>query len=374
MLSLRAAGIFSTTIEAILYGYAVFMFTLAMWIMLRDRKRRHVNYYMVFAGCTLLTLATAEMAVNIARVYQGFLSKGPDIAGGPEAYFADVSEPTFVMKSSLYNAQTLVLDAVVIYRTYVVWQNILVCILPILGWCGLLAGSIGLNVAIATASSHKGDVFAAQTGQWITSVYALTLATNLSSTTLLAFKIWNVARKSAQYRSSSIFTPVLRVIIESGAVYSMTITAALISFVVQSNGVYVLLDMISPIISIVFNMLIIRIGLANDRSLGTSGTTNGVASGWGAVVSDRSANPAVRRRPDGTFAMRDLKVEITQVVENDAEYAHELAASGADMKGAPVSLTRADVEAEPLDLEVGEDESSRGSFGPGKAVDRSFAV
>ena len=77
----------------------------------------------------------------------------------------------------------------------------LICILPIIGWLGLLgtessifssvalvshspplAGSIGLNIAIATASSHKGDVFAVQTGQWITAVYALSLATNVSTT------------------------------------------------------------------------------------------------------------------------------------------------------------------------------------------------
>ena len=307
-----------------------------------------------------------------------------------------------------------------------------------------LAGSIGLNIAIATASSHKGDVFAAQTGQWITSVYALSLATNLSSTctchaldscltlaltpsplaALLAFKIWSVARKSAQYRSNNIFTPVLRVIIESGAVYSMTITAALISFVVQSNGVYVVLDMvslirpcvrsfrsmvshhsshtlptlpsslfswrnfptcpglrlclaspstrrqISPIISIVFNMLIIRIGLANDRSLGTSGTTNGgggvgVGSGWGPAMTDRSGSAAVRRRADGTFEMRDLKVEITQVVEHDAEYGSELVIGTNDVKSS-----------ERLELEGEEDESTttRGSYAPGKAAERSFAV
>ena len=61
---------------------------------------------------------------------------------------------------------------------------------------------------------------------------------------LLAFKIWTVTRRSAQYRSNNILTPVLRVIIESGAIYSMTVTAALISFVVKSNGVYVLLDMV----------------------------------------------------------------------------------------------------------------------------------
>lgn len=40
-------------------GYAVFMFMLAMWIMLRDRKHRQVNYALVGAGCSLMVLATA---------------------------------------------------------------------------------------------------------------------------------------------------------------------------------------------------------------------------------------------------------------------------------------------------------------------------
>ncbi len=167
--------------------------------------------------------------MNIARVYQGFISIGPFMTGGPEGYFADVSTTTFVVKSCLYNTQTLILDAVVvsllimvyimlvllelvrqIYRTYVVWQNFLVVVVPIIGWCGLLgkcqfcvitccankhpAGSIGLNVALATASSHKSDVFAAQTGQWITSVYGLTLATNLSSTRTSLFVSYSLSQ------------------------------------------------------------------------------------------------------------------------------------------------------------------------------------
>ena len=98
------------------------------------------------------------MAVDIARLYQGFISIGPNLPGGHEAYFADVTRPTFVAQSCLYNTQTIVLDAVVvslpplnrtsstmlmttvlqIYRTYVVWKSILVCILPIIGWLGLV--------------------------------------------------------------------------------------------------------------------------------------------------------------------------------------------------------------------------------------------
>ena len=85
MVSQSSAAVFSTTIQAILYGelfhvalrprdvrcaatdhkpgvgYAVFMFMLAMWILLRERQKPHVNYYMVMVipGCTLLVLATA---------------------------------------------------------------------------------------------------------------------------------------------------------------------------------------------------------------------------------------------------------------------------------------------------------------------------
>ncbi|KAI0821754.1 hypothetical protein BC628DRAFT_1393411 [Trametes gibbosa] len=332
MLPLRAAGILSTTLEGILYGYAVFMFMLAMWIMLRDRKIRQVNYALVGAGCALMVLATAEMAVNIARIYRGFVAVGPFVPGGPEAWFSIVSDPTFVVKSVFYNTQTLILDAVVIYRTYIVWQSVLVVILPMIGWCGLLGGSIGLNVSLVNSSKHSGDVFELQTGRWITAVYALTLGTNLSSTLLLAGRIWTVTRRSAQYRSSDFLGPVLRVIIESGAIYSVTITAALISFVAKSNAVYVILDVISPIISIVFNMLIIRIGLASDRSflgVAAAGVTGSTQATWAAAGSAPTSidRTAARRRTDATYAMKDLKVEITQVIENDAEYTMVDAAS-----------------------------------------------
>ena len=54
------------------------------------------------------------MAVNITRIFEGFVTKGPFVPGGPEAWFSVVSDPTFVAKSVLYNVQTLILDAVVV--------------------------------------------------------------------------------------------------------------------------------------------------------------------------------------------------------------------------------------------------------------------
>lgn len=57
------------------------------------------------------------MIVNIVRVREGFLTVGPRLPGGSEQFFRDVSSSTFVIKSCLYNTQTLILDAVVVSHT-----------------------------------------------------------------------------------------------------------------------------------------------------------------------------------------------------------------------------------------------------------------
>lgn len=61
---------------------------------------------------------------------------------------------------------------------------------------------------------------------------------------LLAYRIWTVKRGTRHFSTSNSLTPLLRVVIESGAIYSMAVTCALITFVSKSNGVYVILDMV----------------------------------------------------------------------------------------------------------------------------------
>ena len=52
--------------------------------------------------------------MNILRLYLGFVHEGPGLPGGPEDFFGDVSRVSFVIKNTLYNAQTLILDGVVV--------------------------------------------------------------------------------------------------------------------------------------------------------------------------------------------------------------------------------------------------------------------
>lgn len=52
-----------------------------------------------------------EMIVNVIRLCQGFVDVEPAAAA---LYFGNVTEKTFVAKGVLYNAQTLILDGVVV--------------------------------------------------------------------------------------------------------------------------------------------------------------------------------------------------------------------------------------------------------------------
>ncbi|KAI0700197.1 hypothetical protein BC835DRAFT_1221431, partial [Cytidiella melzeri] len=327
MLQLTEAALISTSMEAILYGFCVLMYILTFWILHRNESTRCPKYALMSVTGTLLVLATGEMITNIIRICQGFLDVDPS---NSLAYFMNVSSPTYLIKSCLFNAQTLVLDAVVIYRTWVVWQcELRIVLFSIFGWFGLFACSIGNNIALATASDHSGNVFATQTGRWIIAVYSMTLVTNLSATSLLAYRIWTVNQSITQWRTTDRLSPVLRVVIESGALYSLTIIAAIITFALKSPGVYVLLDMISPIISIVYNMIIIRVGLTSDRILGGSSASGAHESG-SAPSSPRTERHARRSngegpvhlgwfRGSGGHEMKSLAVEITQYSETDGD-------------------------------------------------------
>ncbi|KAH8078714.1 hypothetical protein BXZ70DRAFT_1068585 [Cristinia sonorae] len=136
---LAKLAIIAICMQSMVYGIALLMFGLTMYMMLfRNRMRRCLNYTMITASAVLMLLATLEVSVNAIRVRSGLLARGLSHEGGREGYFADVSERSYIIRGALYNAQTLILDAVVIYRAYVVWRKWKVVLLPAICWVGLL--------------------------------------------------------------------------------------------------------------------------------------------------------------------------------------------------------------------------------------------
>ena len=154
-------------------------------------------------------LSAQRLAVDADHVWQGFI-----FSSNPDEFFDDVSKNTF--KNAIYTVETLVGDAILvssfsvckvkaearlyqIYRCYVVWRQIQVIIVSIVGWialagaCTLLDGMHHLSLELATSvyldwlisllpPANADSVFLLKTGQWVVTFYTVALITNLFAT------------------------------------------------------------------------------------------------------------------------------------------------------------------------------------------------
>jgi len=229
-----------------------------------------INWSMVLVALILTILGTIHVAVDIQRLIVRFITKADIFPGGPTGFFADVTQRTFIIKNAVYVLQTLLGDGVVIYRCYVVWQCFGVIILPTVLWCATSVISSGLLYHMV----HETDsevVFLLAIGKWVATFYLLTMTTNVLSTALLAYRIRATNRDEPGVvrvlsRSGVEARLLLRVIIDAAVLYALTLFALLVCYADQNTGQFIVLDMVTPIISIAFHTVIVRIAIARNDS------------------------------------------------------------------------------------------------------------
>ncbi|KAJ3988526.1 hypothetical protein F5890DRAFT_1491209 [Lentinula detonsa] len=249
----------SIFIQTLLYGAYTVVFVLTIWILVWRRPAgQGINKLMLWISIVMFILATMHICVNYTRIFMAFITYR-NAEGGPAAFFNILSNFTQIFGSAIYVTQTLVGDSVVLVRCYIVWgRQWYIVAFPML----LLLGSTASGIGILYSFAHIGDtqIFALELQNWIVSFFSLTLSTNFICTALVAYRIWYVNRSIMKFTHRS-WNPVMLLVIESGAIYSATLLSLLILYKAQSWFQYVLLDAISPIVGLVFSMIIVRIGL-----------------------------------------------------------------------------------------------------------------
>jgi hypothetical protein len=123
--------------------------------------------------------------------------------------------------------------------------------------------------------------------------------------------------------------PVVRVILDAGILYSLSLLAALVCFIVKNHGHYVLLDMvripyysaqnstltstqIMPIISITFFMVIIRITITKNSSQASQEPSNSLSN-----YLARRSRGRISYIDQQQYPMRRMEVHITQLTEHE---------------------------------------------------------
>jgi len=164
-----------------------------------------------------------------------------------------------LIKTSLYLITTILFDAFILYRCFIIWdRNLIVILLPFL----IFLADIGTGIAAVDGLSNltKADSVFIQKQEKITkSFLASTTAVNGICTLLIAYRLWTRQHTMRDSRKAFGLTREARIMAESGAIYAITVLLIIATYATNSNSFNVFLDMASPVIGVAYSLIMIRL-------------------------------------------------------------------------------------------------------------------
>ncbi|KAJ6612909.1 hypothetical protein B0H10DRAFT_1806579, partial [Mycena sp. CBHHK59/15] len=137
-----------------------------------------------------------------------------------------------------------------VYRCWILWSRDYRVI--IISTIMLIASTISGYMVCGLYSSIPRDatVFDPRLTNWITTFYSIAVAQNISTTGLMAWRLWQGEKNSARYRMGSrgSLMPILRILVESAALYLFVEILLLSLYAVDYNAQYILLECVTPIV------------------------------------------------------------------------------------------------------------------------------
>ncbi|EPQ54379.1 hypothetical protein GLOTRDRAFT_130568 [Gloeophyllum trabeum ATCC 11539] len=249
--------------ESIFYGAHVITCGLCLRELLlsRDMKWKFpgsIHWTMLSGALFLIFLSTFHLALglrynlNAIKVYLG-------IPGANLAFF-DLAYWETIMQSVIYVTETILADALLIYRAHIVWdKSWRIVVLPLLLWFATTA--IGCTTLWMVASTQHVVPSEAQRRleHWMDGFLSITFTVNILCTSLIVHKIWRV---NTQVASSALhparLTHIVRVVIDSGLIYTACIIALFGSTLANSATQFLFSSVLVQVIGIAFNLIIIR--------------------------------------------------------------------------------------------------------------------
>ncbi|KAF8181194.1 hypothetical protein K438DRAFT_1976291 [Mycena galopus ATCC 62051] len=269
-------------LEAILYGIYFCGFWFSVYINSRGGRVNTHNRIMLASSVVMFVIATIHVAMNGYRTIVGYVDYG-DAPGGSVAFLGQISSWHNIFKDVLYTIQSLLGDAMAvrlsslininpdhrplykIYRCWMLWQDYRFVVLP---FAMLLTSTVaGTMVTILFANlAPTASIFSPNLTAWIDVFYSMAVAQNIITTSLIAFRLWTVERQSKRIRiGGGVFLPIMRILIESAALYLFVEILLLSMYSVGYNVQFILLETVTPIVGITFGMITVRIILRSQR-------------------------------------------------------------------------------------------------------------
>ncbi|KAJ8594654.1 hypothetical protein M405DRAFT_850039 [Rhizopogon salebrosus TDB-379] len=282
-------------LETLLYGAFFTLYWLTLFILL---KRNVIQRQLLIPVVTvLLCNATAHLIINFVQALEAFIFQAHTV--GADAYYSNLSSPLELAKMAFYITQTILADSVILWRCYVLYNKSLSIAIP--GCVVLLTnGAIGCYVVWTLSGIHSGSLGSAT--WWISSFYTLTMTISNTCTILIAWRIYRTRR----FLPGGIarLLPIFIVIVESGALYTLSILVLLVTLLNGSNRQYVVPYAVVPIVGIAFCLIILQVHF----HVGDKHPIEQSIDPRGIVFRGQDAR-------DGSYGMEPVIVHITEETE-----------------------------------------------------------
>lgn len=246
------AALLGLFLDTLLYGVFFTLYCFTLFILLK--KTGIKRQLLLPVASLLLCIATAHLIIDFVRALDAFIFKVDTI--GASDYYANFASPLFVASTALCITQTILADAIVVWRCYMLNDRSLLVAIP---GCIILLASIATGyygIGSLSRAHPLSNISLADYG-CIATFDTLTMVLSVTSTSLNAWRIYRTRYFVPE--GFAVFLPVFVVIIESGAIYSMSILVLLLTFFIGSNAQYTMLDIITPIVGITFCLIILQV-------------------------------------------------------------------------------------------------------------------
>ncbi|KAF8983976.1 hypothetical protein BDQ17DRAFT_1548884 [Cyathus striatus] len=314
--SLSEITLASIFVESLLYGIFIVLFISSTTILLKKFGKitdRNVTRRLLFVSTLMFILGTIHISADLRRIFDAFITHKDDT----EQYLNQVNTTIYLVKSLAYAMQTLVGDAFILYRLYLVWNGDKRVVYPVsICFIASICVAVG-SLRALRLNSPTVPVFVRSLQQWIACFFSLTLMTNFSSTILIASRIWWTRRQTRQIQMGGRnLSPAAMVIIESGSIYSVCLVILLVLYISGNYATYIALDTAAQITGVVFSLVIVRValGISSDAVISTRG---GVVAYAPRDIEGRMGNDnhPQMARDNSIYSLKPLDIEVTTITD-----------------------------------------------------------
>ncbi|OCH90101.1 hypothetical protein OBBRIDRAFT_711151, partial [Obba rivulosa] len=240
----------------ILLGMHLITFFNSLWIQLfrRREKGRRPNWLLVVVTLSMGIIGVLNASTDLALNNKVFVMTGGDVS-----LYTDLSYWMNLIQTCCQILQPIIGDAMLVYRFWAVygrkWKATVPFIVLWLGASSMLAMIFILSVNTKNPAGLNFSLFT----PYIAAGLSLTVGNNIIATSLIAYRLWKVSCAIRAHISGRHLHLVMRIVIESGLLYTVTIIIFLGSTVSRSNADYIFGGVVVQITGIAFNLIIIRV-------------------------------------------------------------------------------------------------------------------